>query len=818
MQKNNAFCSICTVNYSAYAGTLSDSLKSAGHNEPHYVLIVDYDEKYKVIIERFKFTPVYLHELQIPKIDELIKKYSAFELSNVLKPFFMEWLLKDHKEINNLVYLDTDIYVYSQLNEVFDYLNKNKQVSVILTAHFGDYESYAELSGYKFEKTIFAYGLYNGGFFTLKNDQNSLQFLGWLKNKLFDYCYDALNEYMFVDQKILDFAPILFEFVGVYKNKTYNVAYWNYPSNLIREEQEVYYVGKEKLVFFHFSQLKPDAQDITINFYRDISSENRQIFGKMASDYWLCLKKNGYEEIKNIPYKYGDLYTPPSWLSTDSILSKSKELASTLIDLNTTKLQLKSIGTELDLNQVRLGLAVEELGITKSNLDSIKTQLKSKVAELSEIYACRGWRMIVVLRNVLEYFLPNGSRRRKVVAILFRISKRIVKYVLELERPLSHVTVLINKALYVYKRDGFRNMLRRSKRYITYRINLRRSYKTKPEIYNTDYIDVLDIKTIKEIDFADVRAPKVSIIISVFNKWKYTYNCLKSLKENLADISFEVVIVDDGSTDETKKMVEKIKNAVYIKNKKNYGFVGSCNSGAKRARGEYLVFLNNDTIVKKNWLNALLDTFQSNKNIGLAGSKLIYPDGRLQEAGGIVWKNGNACNYGRYGNPNDPEFNYLKDVDYCSGASIMLRKNVFEKLGGFDEIFSPGYYEDTDLAFKVRRLGLRTVYQPKSGLFHFEGITSGNDLKSGIKKYQEINSKKFFKRWHEVLEKENFDDSECNIFLARDRSKNRKTVLFMDNNVPTFDKDAGSFIAFQYLRILNDLNYKVIFWPHNLEY
>ena len=118
-----------------------------------------------------------------------------------------------------------------------------------------------------------------------------------------------------------------------------------------------------------------------------------------------------------------------------------------------------------------------------------------------------------------------------------------------------------------------------------------------------------------------------------------------------------------------KKWLNKIRNAVYIKNKKNLGFVGSCNAGAKKAKGKYLVFLNNDTFVKKNWLNALLETFKNNKNIGLVGSKLIYPDGRLQEAGGIVWKNKNAWNYGRYGDPNDPEFNYLKDVDYCSGAS-----------------------------------------------------------------------------------------------------------------------------------------------------
>jgi glycosyltransferase involved in cell wall biosynthesis len=263
-------------------------------------------------------------------------------------------------------------------------------------------------------------------------------------------------------------------------------------------------------------------------------------------------------------------------------------------------------------------------------------------------------------------------------------------------------------------------------------------------------------------------------------------------------------------------MIKKIKNVVYIKNEKNLGFVGSCNAGAKKAKGKYVVFLNNDTSVKKDWLSSLLETFRNNKNIGLAGSKLIYPDERLQEAGGIVWKNKNVWNYGRYQNPNDPEFNYLKDVDYCSGASIMLPKDVFEKLGGFDVIFSPGYCEDTDLAFRVRQLGLRTVYQPKSELFHFEGITAGIDSSKGMKKYQEINKKKFFKRWKDVLEKENLDDSSDGPFLARDRSKNKKILLFIDYQVPSFDKDAGSVRMFEYLKIFLELGFKIVFWPDNL--
>ena len=327
-----------------------------------------------------------------------------------------------------------------------------------------------------------------------------------------------------------------------------------------------------------------------------------------------------------------------------------------------------------------------------------------------------------------------------------------------------------------------------------------------------------EIRQLKAISFRKANNPEISIIIPVFNKWEFTYSCLASLKENIErELAYEIIIVDNASSDRTPIIIKnKFKNIHYLRNKKNLGFVGGCNLGASHSHGKYIVFLNNDTIIKKNWLESLLNTFKNNQNIGLVGSKLVYPDGRLQEAGGIVWKNKNAWNYGRYKNPDDSEFNYLKDVDYCSGASIMLPKKIFDELNGFDELYAPAYYEDTDLAFRVRKAGFRTVYQPKSELIHFEGITAGTDTGKGLKQYQEINKVKFFSRWKDVLEKENLNDYDDNApFLGRDRSKNKKIILYIDHNVPTYDKDAGSFIAYEYLKILKNLDYKVIFWPHN---
>ncbi len=312
--------------------------------------------------------------------------------------------------------------------------------------------------------------------------------------------------------------------------------------------------------------------------------------------------------------------------------------------------------------------------------------------------------------------------------------------------------------------------------------------------------------------------PLVSIIIPVYNAWKMNEKCLVSILENTTDTAYEVILADDCSTDRTKDISEYFKNIVHLRNEKNLGFLLNCNNAALHAKGKYLHFLNNDTEVKPGWLSSLLMIMNKDETIGLAGSKLIYPDGRLQEAGGIIWDDASGWNYGHRQNPDLPEFNYVKEADYISGASMMVRTALWNELGGFDTAYSPAYCEDSDLAFKIRKKGFKVVYQPLSVVVHYEGYSHGSDAEksaiSSIKEYQQINNKKFFEKWKTVLQQDQFPNGE-KVFWARDRSRVKKTLLMVDHYVPQFDKDAGSRTTFQYLELFVKMGFNVKFLGEN---
>lgn len=306
-------------------------------------------------------------------------------------------------------------------------------------------------------------------------------------------------------------------------------------------------------------------------------------------------------------------------------------------------------------------------------------------------------------------------------------------------------------------------------------------------------------------------SPRISVVVPVYDHLDHTLQCLRALSQCADRTPWELIVVDDASTDASAATLSGIAGLRYHRNAENLGFIGACNAGARLARGEYLVFLNNDTAPQSGWLDALIGTFQTHPGTGLVGARLVYPDGRLQEAGGILFSTGQAFHYGRFEDRDDPRFNYVREVDYCSGAALMLPKALFDALGGFDAHYAPAYYEDADLAMKLRARGLRVLYQPQATVVHFEGATAGTDLAAGPKSAQVRNRERFFARWRETLAAQHArpgTDPE----IARDRQGGRR-VLIIDAYTPTPDRDSGSLRLVNLMRLLREDGCAVAFFP-----
>ncbi|MFO1036865.1 MAG: class I SAM-dependent methyltransferase [Geminicoccaceae bacterium] len=306
--------------------------------------------------------------------------------------------------------------------------------------------------------------------------------------------------------------------------------------------------------------------------------------------------------------------------------------------------------------------------------------------------------------------------------------------------------------------------------------------------------------------------PKVSILLILYNQASFTYRCLRSLIANCT-VPFEVIIVDNGSTDRTSELLGRVDGPTVERSPENLYYLRGCNLGAGRASAPYLLLLNNDTWVEPGAVEAALETIESADDIGAVGARLVLPDGSLQEAGSIVWRDGTCLGYGRGARPDAGPFMFRRDVDYCSAAFLLVQRRLFDELGRYDESFAPAYYEETDFCMRLWERRWRVVYDPRCLIRHFEfGSTSAQGSAFDL---MQRNHALFVDRHAYKLNTRHIGPSPDNVLPARSRDWQRSLgrLLVVDDRIPYPDLGAGYPRAAAMLQSLAAAGYSVTFYP-----
>jgi len=476
---------------------------------------------------------------------------------------------------------------------------------------------------------------------------------------------------------------------------------------------------------------------------------------------------------------------------------------------------------DLDTKNKEKDKSISDLQVTVTTKDSQMQDLQSKVirtkSELDGIKNSYSFKVLTKILNRIDRVFPKSTKRGKLLQLF-----------------IASLTIIQNEGMRVFF-QAFKDKIR----YQVYqkKINSALSKQSIPKV-NLSFTNYLQSDTTSNIFYNKTRQrvdlqlredimvgasnilnlprfPKISIIIPTFDQVNFLKQCLTSIESKSTYKNYEIIIVTNNldENSEMRRFLKTSKNRVLIFDKE-YSFGAINNFASKESKGEFLLFLNDDVeIISPNWLEALLK-LGLDERVGVVGAKLLFPNGKLQEAGGIVWGSGAVWNYGRNSNPDDLDFNFVRDVDYSSASCLLVKKKIFEKVKGFDLRYTVAYCEDNDLCHSIKDLGYRILYQPLACVIHHEGKTSGTDVRSGIKSYQIQNEKKFKKKWNRVLKNRGID-SEKNAFIERNR-KQGANILFIDHYVPEYDKDSGSLVTFYIMNIFSSLGNRVTFWPENL--
>jgi len=526
--------------------------------------------------------------------------------------------------------------------------------------------------------------------------------------------------------------------------------------------------------------------------------------------------QNQYDEILKIEHQHRDEKEKLN-RSLDDTQKSVKIKESELGDL---RIKVKDKDSEINKIQATLQTKDSEINKIQATLQTKDSQIQNFQTELESTQ-----HVLDLIQNSVMFGITSGIARS-----LDKIAPKSTRR--------GNTLRMVSDAYMTKKKSGSKTLLKAVKSKISKKLEIKNS-RAIPKVYlqpievNKD-LQSYNMIMIKEKFAVDSSLreflrfgshnitnlpsfPKISIII-------ITLDQVDALKRNLASIeeistykNYEIIIVTNNHDEnsEMRKFLKGKKYPVWVYDS-SYSFGGMNNFGATKAKGEFLLFLNDDVkVISPNWLEAFL-SLALKKSTGVVGGKLLSSDGKLQDCGGIVWRDGNAWNYGRGHDPDDPKFNYVRDGDYCSGSCLFVKTEIFNQVGGFDTSFHPAYWEDVDLCFSIRKLGYKILYQPLAKLIHYEGMTQGTSTDKGLKSYQIENQKKFHEKWKPELDY-HLNASIENALLECDR-KDGLNILYIDHYIPEPDQDGGSLRALRILGILASMGNKITFWPDNLNY
>jgi GT2 family glycosyltransferase/ubiquinone/menaquinone biosynthesis C-methylase UbiE len=474
--------------------------------------------------------------------------------------------------------------------------------------------------------------------------------------------------------------------------------------------------------------------------------------------------------------------------------------------LDTSDLLIKSYETQVnDLSAIVQAKDTQISAIVQARdnqIGELSAEIQARDALIHQIMSGIVMRLMTKFKKIVEKILPPGSRlnrfyNKALTGLHIIVNEGWHSFWVEITKSIG-----INKKQFsdASKQDGLiRGKSSGNDMFIIMAGTMTEDPQAKAAIFLSNPEN--------KLTFPHYDNPYVSIIILTYNKVDYTYQCLKSILMH-TDTPYQIIIIDNGSSDETTGFLDRLENALVFRNATNVGFVEGCNYGASKASSPYLMFLNNDTMVTDGWLSQLVDVMEKDNCIGAAGSKIVWFDGRLQEAGSIVWSDGTTRGYGRGDYPDKPEYSYIRQVDYCSACCLLVRTKLFKEAGCFDGIYSPAYYEDADLCLAIQNLGYKVIYQPLSIVFHHEFKTSSFALAQTL---MEKNRLKFGTKWHDLLSKQPANSTD-NVLSARDK-RDTKSILVMDDIIPATHKGVGYPRAYQLLKNIAELGYKVTFFP-----